>query len=713
MAGPFRPTVDAQGNPTDTAKDKRAVLETVQRSAGVPIVEGMPAEIPTSTGPEALAFNEQYNVDAPVVPDGISSNLPTFGVNANYNLEDRLLEEQRALEAKGGGPKGPTSRLASQSETFIPYEGDPGLLAKRDALEMAAGEADKQKFNSQMQMFGGVADAQRDLVDHKLRINKDALKRSNVFFDEAQESLVVIREMMDKARAGQANPNQFFANVGEAGTFAAAVAIGTGALVSSLIGGPNVAKSIIDTAIKRNIETQKFNIENNRAMLAHSMAWLDRLQNLGVTEMEMSQIQQGVYESITLSIIDQQRASALSEEARVNMDNAINERELRLADLKLKIQQARHTVYRKNVYELVATQSAQNAAAMASEAARRGVNIDDPNAPEPVQAQVAGALTEAATTQPEVPYRPAEPGQLPDPFVQDAPPPLLASNMEFARQQAVQRELADVKNATDQDPVMPGYEGANINGSPLHISQQTVQEEMKRAAELDIQLNADEAAAKIAFEQYMAGPGRTATDTEKVQWAREQPNNLYRQIKQFPLEAWDPKKLIEIGPGFKVLPKPHILKPDGTYGPVFVKAERELNRTYMIATGIREMSSQLELITAGKYLIRGPGGEITIRELAGPAKIALAESFERHGLVLADYQRTMYGSDAVRAVSEWALQQGILGLQNEPVRNIIDFFRDNPEVRKARADVWVDNADDRMRNSLRKWDTPYTLYRAK
>jgi hypothetical protein len=157
----------------------------------------------------------------------------------------------------------------------------------------ASAQLDAQAAGMGLQM-----DAYNDLHLAQQKDIFPILQQAQTIFDDANRQLLGIQDMMDDVRANRINPGQFFANIGDAGTFAAAMAVAAGHLASAMGGGPNVALSVINGAIDRNLRAQELNQAHDRAVLQAEIMIFDRMRTLGVDRLN----QANVYNALLLSL---------------------------------------------------------------------------------------------------------------------------------------------------------------------------------------------------------------------------------------------------------------------------------------------------------------------------------------------------------------------------------------------------------------------------
>ena len=102
---------------------------------------------------------------------------------------------------------------------------------------------------------------------------------------EAEEEKNAMGELMDRVRSDRINPGQFFANIGAAGRFSAALAVAAGSMATAFGGGPNVAYGIISSAIDRNVQAQVVNMRHNVQAAYAQMNFINSIRGLTNTKM--------------------------------------------------------------------------------------------------------------------------------------------------------------------------------------------------------------------------------------------------------------------------------------------------------------------------------------------------------------------------------------------------------------------------------------------
>jgi hypothetical protein len=145
------------------------------------------------------------------------------------------------------------------------------------------------------------------------------LQEAQKIFDDANRQLAGIQEMADDVRANRINPGQFFANIEAAGTFAASMAVAAGHLAAALGGGPNVALSVINGAIERNMRAQELNQAHDRAVLNAEIQIFDRMRTLGVDRLNQANVYNGLLIAQAQSGLEAAAAATASVELRAQI----------------------------------------------------------------------------------------------------------------------------------------------------------------------------------------------------------------------------------------------------------------------------------------------------------------------------------------------------------------------------------------------------------
>ncbi len=199
-----------------------------------------------------------------------------------------LAEFQAAQSGAGGGTRQVTrTRSAAPASMFAAQNEARDMLGEHAAAQLTIRAANMDI----------VADFNQGLALQQQRLVMPLIQEANEILDSAERQLAGIQEMTDDVLANRINPGQFFANIGDAGVFAASMAVAAGHLAAALGGGPNTALSVINGAINRNMRAQALNQAHDRAVLNSEIQIFDRMRTLGIDRLN----QANVYNALLLS----------------------------------------------------------------------------------------------------------------------------------------------------------------------------------------------------------------------------------------------------------------------------------------------------------------------------------------------------------------------------------------------------------------------------
>jgi hypothetical protein len=232
---------------------------------------------------------------------GGTPNIPTVPTGTN----------ERALGAGAGGGGGSRTVTRSNAPPQVAAEMLRGLDLERQAVGA--------QLSAQAAGMGIRADIYKDYALAQQEEVFPILQEVQGIFDDANRQLVGVQQMVDDVRANRINPGQFFANIGEAGVFAASMAVAAGHLAASLGGGPNTALSVINGAIERNMRAQTLNQAHDRALLQSEIMIFDRMRALGVDRLN----QANVYNALLLSQAQNALESAAAATASVSLRHQV------------------------------------------------------------------------------------------------------------------------------------------------------------------------------------------------------------------------------------------------------------------------------------------------------------------------------------------------------------------------------------------------------
>ena len=316
-AEPVPKKVAAAGvvRPTDPLAGQRADRPGTRPPAQVPGPTGFPV-----TPPVAEVESREEIAATNATLDLIEAQNIGGGVTDRAVLAQGTGAAQAAAASAGGG-------VAQRTRTR-PAVGAGGLNRALDVY----GEA----IAAQQQVRAANLGIQMDFAEEfALRQQNEIfprLQKANEILDSAEGQIAGIQEMMDDVLANRINPGQFFANIGDSGTFAASMAIAAGSLAAALGGGPNVALGIVNGAIARNMRAQALNQAHDRAVLTSKIQIFEQMRALGIDRLTQTKVYAAMLQSWAQTTLMGLAAASASSELQAMIP-------VLLADLGLKKEQ--------------------------------------------------------------------------------------------------------------------------------------------------------------------------------------------------------------------------------------------------------------------------------------------------------------------------------------------------------------------------------------
>ena len=244
------------GNVASKAVDPLGASAFIAKVAGVPPLQS----------PVKPALDDKPPPPAP----------PSKVAQALSGLQDEPARDPGAFGAPGGGAGGVSGSVEYTAGPPIPKH----LIDK----QMALGYMHADLVSASQQARADAAHIAIDLnteLAEGYRSNFEKTKNQvDSLLMEAELEKDAIGELIEAAKSNRINPGQFFANVGEAGKFSAALAVGAGAMATAFGGGPNVAYQIVQSAIDRNVRAQVINMQHGRALIAHQTNFVNTIRGL-------------------------------------------------------------------------------------------------------------------------------------------------------------------------------------------------------------------------------------------------------------------------------------------------------------------------------------------------------------------------------------------------------------------------------------------------
>lgn len=272
-----------------------------------------PSPMPTMGAPEPTASLAEPTMAVPsvgapsvrgarVAPPAPAGPAPyTMSGGASLAPDDQLLVDALTGMPRGGGP---WAEMDTRAET--PLERNLRLNADMGRIEARRAEN-----------AGAAAAMERDRIAGELQARQEFEATRREAEGAARMSY---RAASDRAAALRIDPDGFYHSRGVGGTIASAIAIGLGGLGAAISGGENVALSMINQEISRDLQAQQSAIESawRRADAEGTLYDMVR-QEFSSREAAMSAAQALAAEDVAMQV--EEMASRLgSEEARVNAE---------------------------------------------------------------------------------------------------------------------------------------------------------------------------------------------------------------------------------------------------------------------------------------------------------------------------------------------------------------------------------------------------------
>ncbi len=220
------------------------------------------ADAPAVAAPSPGAAAATSGTAAAPPPTRPSTALDTMQREMGVEYDEQGMPgiyDEKTTTAPGGGRRaGPP-----QARVQVSGERSPnlGILAEGLAGQERAQAQLTRAFQAQEQARAEALRETSDLLGTEA--NRLAEQREQAM-QESIESSRRLQAQADSLGAMAPSPGRLFGTDSQAASFGAALSIAAGAMLSARTGGPNVALKIIDTAIKRDMESQREAIKNQQ-----------------------------------------------------------------------------------------------------------------------------------------------------------------------------------------------------------------------------------------------------------------------------------------------------------------------------------------------------------------------------------------------------------------------------------------------------------------
>jgi hypothetical protein len=531
--------------------------------------------------------------------------------------------------AKGGG----------RGSTGVTFEGqiqgqvDPEVqkahlyhLGKLADAESAFQQARSNALQMEWDIQGSLAAALAKDAEGTYRQVDDLLTK-------AETEMGAVEELVERAQSNRINPGQFFANVGEAGSFAAALAVGAGAMATAFGGGPNVAYQIIEGAIERNVRAQIANQQHDRAMISHQLNFVSAIRGLAGDRANLGNLTRVGLTAIAQAAVAQAQAGLGATQAGIASLAVYNQLGAKLAEAVIASQQNIGAKYK------IQAQTMSQASAM------------------------LGMITQQQAAAAQLPRgRPPSAGGGPGP--RGRSPAQGGESRGAAEQVTSRQDFTDMSDQQKAEEVRQAFQTGSFH-SRQGVNIKDI-ESLKRAVAADPAL----------------GPG-VAASLETVSDEDFAPRSQYGKVSFNPGIEEDKFDL------FVKNPRWHDLSPKDQGA---IITEVGANAAYL--KNIQKMRSIIGMLQegsgfAGKLVRRMEDGSMTPVPGASKEQTTLISTLTQAATEAAFYMRTKRGKDAVRGEWELAYFDRLAKGEYGFTEFITDLVRGDSEIRQARLNPYV------------------------
>jgi hypothetical protein len=302
-AGTPNPLIATAGSVIDMAVQNSPAAMLVKGSKAVLGLDHVKLDEP-STWTRQPPIEKMLDPAALELPDEVNPNQLWLDNAKGPTRDDSVWNLDDAIPT----PKGKGGLSGTLSGTLGP--GVPADLKNKNRLHQMQSAAYESLYHqARMDAAGIMGNIYDDLVKGYEDDVAPIMKEVDALLTEAEEEREGIRELIEKAKSNEINPGQFFANVGEAGKFSAAIAVGAGAMATAFGGGPNVAYQIISRAIDRNVRAQVVNQHHGRALIAHQTNFVNTIRGLSKDRAQYGNYVKLALDAIAMAEVGKVRAS--------------------------------------------------------------------------------------------------------------------------------------------------------------------------------------------------------------------------------------------------------------------------------------------------------------------------------------------------------------------------------------------------------------------
>mgnify|MGYP001565290623 CR=1 FL=1 len=201
---------------------------------------------------------------------------------------------------RGKTPTGLDKGAAGLRENWEKLPGLEGRMVAGQLRQQQKGaEYEARQMRAEGMLADRAAEEQARLAAEDAERAVEAQQRRQDYDAAYKTRMVDIEKAQAELADAQVDPDRWMGQKGTGGQIAAAIAMGLGALGSSLGGGPNYAMQIIQSSIDRDIDAQKTNLANKRANLGDKRAGLAMLRDkLGDDDTAAAMMKAQAYDAV-------------------------------------------------------------------------------------------------------------------------------------------------------------------------------------------------------------------------------------------------------------------------------------------------------------------------------------------------------------------------------------------------------------------------------
>lgn len=587
------------------------------------------------------------------VPRGLPGD-PSEGVMPETVTDEDLPAPLGAKLSEVGGRTAPVIATGGKGTAkeigSVELEGtpppDPELMEQQAYYRSADAQLEAMQNQARM-MSLGIESSLQDSLAHGLENSYDqTMGKVNQLLDDAETELAAVDELIQQARSSQINPGQFFANVGEAGTFAAAIAVGAGAMATAFGGGENVAYNVIAKAIDRNVRAAALNQAHNRALISHQLNYVHGIRALANDQMNAGNVARAALTGIVAAQLEQTRAASDSQIYGLNAERVIARFNADMVEAAIK---ARQNIKFKYQAKFHTAAQFDRRTALAQAALQNAISRATGEAP-------AKALPPSAS-QPQATGTGQPPSTTPQPS--DAVSKAFSvaeKNPEFAQMDAVvQAKL--IARAYQEESAVNRKPGDRPSAEEIDLiwksvdptGQSPLATELRKLPDSDFTPIRDSSSVAIN----VSGLGtRHLRVRNEEEWAKVSQSEKAQIIDEM--------------------------------------------TSSIAAEGMaRELHGLVGMFSRGKGILgdlmrRGEDDELVFPLFASGTDSEVIAKLDLVGRQLANLKRLEKGSDAVRNVSEWELWEKLATGEVTTRQQIVDILRGDKKVRQYRIRPFID-----------------------